>query len=157
MPALRDRHGDIPVLVERLVLRLAERHQRVIDVIPTPVMDQLCAYEWPGNVRELENVLERALITAADRTLRLADTLAPQMVEAGPLAANVVLADVERAHIIRILQARSWRIEGTRGAAIALGLKPSTLRSRMRKLGIQRGAHDVPQELTPALEHPLLG
>ena len=143
MPPLRERHGDIPVLVERLVTRLAERHRRQIDVIPALVLDQLCAYEWPGNVRELENVLERAVITTADRMLRLAEPLSPQTIEAGPVAGTVMLVDVERAHITRILQARGWRIEGMRGAAAALGLKPSTLRSRMRKLGIHRAANDL--------------
>jgi formate hydrogenlyase transcriptional activator len=158
MPPLRDRHGDVPVLVERLVLRLAERHRRAIDVIPTAVLDQLSAYDWPGNVRELENVLERAVITSADRTLRLAEPLSRQMmVEAGPFAAHIALADVERAHIIRILQTRGWRIEGTRGAAAALGLKPSTLRSRMRKLGIHRATNDLAQDTAPGIEHPLLG
>jgi formate hydrogenlyase transcriptional activator len=157
MPPLRDRHGDVPVLVDRLVMRLAERHQRAIDVIPPTVLDQLCAYDWPGNVRELENVLERAVITSGDHTLRLAEPLSRQMVEAGPFTAHVALADVERAHIIRILQARGWRIEGTRGAATALGLKPSTLRSRMRKLGIHRAANDLADEMTPGIEHPLLG
>jgi transcriptional regulator with GAF, ATPase, and Fis domain len=157
MPPLRDRHGDVPVLVDRLVMRLAERHQRAIDVIPPAVLDQLCAYDWPGNVRELENVLERAVITTGDRTLRLAEPLSRQMIEAGPLISHVALADVERAHIIRILQARGWRIEGTRGAATALGLKPSTLRSRMRKLGIHRATNDLAHEIAPGNEHPLLG
>jgi formate hydrogenlyase transcriptional activator len=157
MPPLRDRHGDVPVLVERLVVRLAERHQRAIDVIPPAVLDQLDAYDWPGNVRELENVLERAVITAADRTLRLAEPLSPQMADAAPAVSHIALADVERAHIIRILQARGWRIEGARGAAAALGLKPSTLRSRMRKLGIHRAASDVAHEMAPRIGHPLLG
>jgi formate hydrogenlyase transcriptional activator len=157
MPPLRERHGDIPVLVDRLVARLAERHRRQIDVIPTVVLDQLCAYDWPGNVRELENVLERAVITTADRMLRLAEPLSPQTSEAGPVAGTVMLVDVERAHITRILQARGWRIEGMRGAAAALGLKPSTLRSRMRKLGIHRAGHDLGQEIQYGIEHPLLG
>ena len=157
MPPLRDRHGDVPVLVERLVMRLSERHQRAIDVIPPALLDQLAAYDWPGNVRELENVLERAVITAADRTLRLAEPLSPQMADAVPAASHIVLADVERAHIIRILQARGWRIEGVRGAAAALGLKPSTLRSRMRKLGIHRAAGEVAHEMVPRIGHPLLG
>jgi formate hydrogenlyase transcriptional activator len=157
MPPLRERHGDIPVLVERLVTRLAERHRRQIDVIPTIVLDQLCAYEWPGNVRELENVLERAVITTADRMLRLAEPLSPQTIESGPVAATVMLVDVERAHITRILQARGWRIEGMRGAAAALGLKPSTLRSRMRKLGIHRAASELAEDIPRGIEHPLLG
>jgi transcriptional regulator with GAF, ATPase, and Fis domain len=68
-----------------------------------------------------------------------------------------MLADVERAHITRILQARGWRIEGLRGAATALGLKPSTLRSRMRKLGIHRAANELTPEIPYGVEHPLLG
>jgi formate hydrogenlyase transcriptional activator len=155
MPPLRERHGDIPILVDYLVTRLAERHQRRIDVVPPSVMDQLCSYEWPGNVRELENVLERAVITAADGTLRLCDPLcAPAVETMGAEPMSTMLVDVERAHILRILESRAWRIEGRRGAAAALGLKPSTLRSRMRKLGIHRGVSPLGagQPLTP--DHP---
>ena len=137
MPPLRDRREDIPLLADWLVQRLARRHHRTLDAIPAQVLAQLAAYDWPGNVRELENVLERAMIVSPDTTLCLLDTL-----QAGPsqLMAEVPtrLVDVERQHIARILRSSEWRIEGSHGAAAALGLKPSTLRSRMRKLGLRR-------------------
>jgi transcriptional regulator with GAF, ATPase, and Fis domain len=138
MPALRERKPDIHLLVHHLVKRLAERHHRQIDVIPQPVLDSLIAYDWPGNVRELENVLERAVITSPDATLRLLDPLTSDAVDLPAPAPTSTLMDVERAHILRVLQSTSWRIEGPRGAASTLGLKPSTLRSRMRKLGVCR-------------------
>jgi transcriptional regulator with GAF, ATPase, and Fis domain len=138
MPPLRQRRSDIPALTQHLIKRLGQRHHRHIDTIPRPVLDTLIAYDWPGNVRELENVLERAIITTPDSTLRLLEPPASDPLDVLPAAATSMLVDVERAHILRVLQATAWRIEGSRGAAVALGLKPSTLRSRMRKLGVNR-------------------
>ena len=143
MPPLRERKSDIPELTRRLVDRLARKHHRVIDDIPPKVVETLAAYDWPGNVRELENVLERTVITTPDRTLRLTEPLAPEPLDVLPGAPTTILTDVERAHILRILRSSGWRIEGPRGAASALGLRPSTLRSRMRKLGIRRGASEA--------------
>jgi formate hydrogenlyase transcriptional activator len=138
MPPLRERQTDIPALVQHLVKRLSEKHQRRIDSIPPVDLEILAAYDWPGNVRELENVLERAIITTPDTTLRLLEPLTPEALDAVPSAPTTMLVDVERAHILRVLYSTGWRIEGPRGAAAVLGLKPSTLRSRMRKLGIRR-------------------
>ncbi|MBP7569944.1 MAG: sigma 54-interacting transcriptional regulator [Acidobacteria bacterium] len=137
MPPLRDRRQDIPPLVYHLVRRFAERHRRRIDVVPRPVLDSLVAYDWPGNVRELENVLERAIISSDHSTLQLLEPLTPDTID-DPWHPPGRLADVERSHILRVLHACEWRIEGARGAASVLGLKPSTLRSRMRKLGVKR-------------------
>jgi formate hydrogenlyase transcriptional activator len=138
VPPLRDRRVDIPRLVEHLVAQLAARNGKRITEVPDALLQELQAYDWPGNVRELENVLERAVITATDRTLRLAEPL--QRLDPAPLdrPASDALVDVERAHILRILSVKHWRIEGRGGAADTLGLKPSTLRSRMRKLDIVR-------------------
>ena len=94
-------------------------------------------------MRELENVLERAIITTPDSTLRLLEPLTSEMLDAVPGAPTTMLVDVERAHILRVLHASAWRIEGSRGAAALLGLKPSTLRSRMRKLGVRRTPSDA--------------
>jgi len=138
MPTLRDRQSDIPALAKHLMTRLAEKHHRRIDVIPQLVLDTLTAYEWPGNIRELENVLERAIITSPNTTLVLSEPLSVEALDTLPGTIISRLEDVERAHILRVLHANAWRIEGTRGAAITLGLKPSTLRSRMRKLGVRR-------------------
>jgi transcriptional regulator with GAF, ATPase, and Fis domain len=149
MPPLRQRRSDIPALAQYAVRCLSQRHHRQIDTIPRLVLDALTAYDWPGNVRELENVLERAIITAPDSTLRLLEPLVPEMLEAAPAAPTGMLVDVERAHILRVLQSTAWRIEGSRGAAAALGLKPSTLRSRMRKLGVKR-SHSEPELCLPS-------
>ena len=143
IPPLRDRQDDIALLTEHLVDRLAQKHHKRIDMVPRQLVEHLAAYDWPGNVRELENVLERAIITTPDTTLRLLEPLAAETLEVLPAAPTTVLVDVERAHILRVLHASGWRIEGPRGAAVALGLKPSTLRSRMRKLGVRRGGAEA--------------
>jgi formate hydrogenlyase transcriptional activator len=140
MPSLRERQGDIPILTEHLVRRLAERHHRRVGPIPRHVHDTLLAYDWPGNIRELENVLERAIIAMPDSTLQLLEALTSETHDLMPDAPTTLMVDVERAHILRVLHASAWRIEGSSGAALALGLKPSTLRSRMRKLGLRRAA-----------------
>ncbi len=137
MPALRERPADIPILARYLVDRFAGKHRRRIDEIPSAVFDALAAHHWPGNIRELENVLERAIITTPGPVLRLPGPLQSDPVD-GPALPFTRLADVERAHILRMLDEAGWRIEGPLGAAKALDLKPSTLRSRMRKLGIRR-------------------
>ena len=139
MPPLRERRSDIEVLADHLVKRLAQKHRRQIDAVPRPLVETLIAYEWPGNVRELENVLERAIITTPDSTLRLSEPLLSDLLDVLPGGPTSMLVDVERGHILRVLHACGWRIEGPQGAALILGLKPSTLRSRMRKLGLRRG------------------
>jgi formate hydrogenlyase transcriptional activator len=138
LPPLRERQSDIPALTQHLVTRLSQKHHRRIEAIPRPVLDTLIAYDWPGNVRELENVVERAIITSPDATLRLLEPLTLEALDVLPAAPTSMLVDVERAYILRVLNATAWRVEGPRGAAVTLGLKPSTLRSRMRKLGVKR-------------------
>jgi formate hydrogenlyase transcriptional activator len=138
MPSLRERQSDIPILTEHLIKRLAEKHQRRVGAIPPPVLDALVAYDWPGNIRELENVIERAIIAMPGSTLHLLEALTPEVSGGPPDAPTNLMIDVERAHILRMLHASAWRIEGPRGAALALGLKASTLRTRMRKLGVRR-------------------
>ena len=138
LPPLRERPGDLLLLTRHLVERLSRKYDRRIEVIPHAVLEALEVYDWPGNVRELENVLERAVI-ASEHTLSLAEPLGRSQLD--PVHAEIPsldLHDVERAHVMRVLGLRSWRIEGKYGAAAALGLRPSTLRSRMRKLGISR-------------------
>jgi transcriptional regulator with GAF, ATPase, and Fis domain len=105
----------------------------------------------------LENVLERALIATSGSTLRLDDSQSPtpSMPEASTALSCTNLAEVQRAHIMRLLTARAWQIEGPRGAAAALGLKPSTLRSRMRKLGVRRTGPDISAR-TMAVASPCL-
>jgi transcriptional regulator with GAF, ATPase, and Fis domain len=135
IPPLRDRRADIPVLVRQLVSRFGARYGRDVEV-PPEVMRTLQRHHWPGNVRELENVLERAVILNRDGVLRL------DRIELSPSndATSDLLDDVERTHIVRILARVHWRIEGEGGAAHVLGLKASTLRSLMQRLGIRRPA-----------------
>jgi formate hydrogenlyase transcriptional activator len=137
IPSLRDRREDIPQLVEHLVRRLSRAFNKRIDVIPAYVMQTLEAYDWPGNVRELENVLQRAIILSPGTTLALGDAWMPAPQPAS-IGSGVTLLEIEKRHIRTMLDTTRWRIEGGGGAAQLLGLKPSTLRSRMLKLGIAR-------------------
>jgi len=139
LPPLRQRHGDIPLLAHRFIRRFAERQGKRIDNVPQSVMDQLSAYQWPGNVRELQNVLERAVITTSGNTLRLAELLNnPAEKLDRRRQSSGTLQDVEKEYIQRTLMYANWRIEGENGASSILGMPPSTLRARMRKLGIKR-------------------
>jgi formate hydrogenlyase transcriptional activator len=141
LPALRERRTDIPQLVEHLVDRFGRALSKRIDAIPPEVMHILETYDWPGNVRELENVIQRAIILSTGPTLSLGEAWVP-MREPVPSGESDTLLEIERRHILKVLETSAWRIEGKRGAAHVLGLKPSTLRSRMAKLGIVRaGAH----------------
>ncbi len=136
VPPLRHRRGDIPALVRHVLDRLTKSLSKTIDDIPAQVMGILESYDWPGNIRELENVLQRAIILSPGRTLALGEAWMPSTAAADIQGATLV--DVERRHIRNVLDTSRWRIEGMGGAAQVLGLKPSTLRSRMLKLGIAR-------------------
>jgi transcriptional regulator with GAF, ATPase, and Fis domain len=138
LPALRQRREDIPALVRHLVARLGQTLRKRIDTIPDDAIAALQAHEWPGNVRELENVLQRAIILSKTGVLTTRDVWMPVGDYAGAAADSRTLLDVERRHILRVLDDVRWRIEGPGGAAQLLGLKPSTLRSRMIKLAIAR-------------------
>jgi transcriptional regulator with GAF, ATPase, and Fis domain len=133
LPPLRDRREDIPLLVWSIIERRQAALGHRIDTVPKRVMDALMRYGWPGNVRELQNVIERALILSPGSALKLEEPLA-----APTRPTPDRLDDVEREHILRVLERCSWRINGTGNAAAVLGLEPSTLRSRMQKLGIRR-------------------
>ncbi|NNE47806.1 MAG: sigma 54-interacting transcriptional regulator [Rhodothermales bacterium] len=145
VPPLRDRREDIPLLTAFFLQRLRGRIGKRIDQIAPETVDQLAAYAWPGNVRELTNVLERAMITSSGSTLKLDghSTLLPAspiaLKDAGEDASiGRTLEEVERDYIQSVCDTCGWRIRGTGGAAEVLGLHPSTLRSRMKKLGIRR-------------------
>jgi len=137
LPPLRERPEDIRLLIRHLV----DKHQKVlgktIEKVATSTLDALCAYCWPGNVRELENVVERAIILSSGPTLCLEENvfeLPPNAPETSVRETSVRLTDVERAHIERVLRECRGRIKGRGGAAERLGLEPSTLRSRMKRL-----------------------
>jgi transcriptional regulator with GAF, ATPase, and Fis domain len=143
-PPLRTRRGDVPLLIRHFVDQLSARYRKRIHTIPMTTMQQLEASDWPGNVRELEHVIERAMIMSTDGVLQLAELLTGPADEASQSLSVTRLSDVERQHIERILSMTAWRVEGRAGAASALGLRPSTLRSRMLKLGIRRPGQYAP-------------
>jgi len=138
VPSLRDRREDIGPLVRYLVRRLARSLRKTIETVPPHVLRALESYDWPGNIRELENVLQRAIILSPGTTLTLGDAWVMSPPPAPPPLVNMTLVELERHHIRAVLESTRWRIEGGSGAAQQLGLKPSTLRSRMLKLGIAR-------------------
>jgi chemotaxis protein methyltransferase CheR len=135
MPPLRDRMDDIPLLVDFYVQKISKRLGKSIKSIPTIVMNTLQNYHWPGNVRELENVLERAVINSSGPKLRLVDELKKSHKE-DFITAQKTLDEVERDYIVQVLEQTQWKVSGKNGAAEILGLDRSTLRARMRKLGI---------------------
>jgi len=134
MPPLRDRLDDIPLLVDFYIKKISKRMGKSIEIIPAIVMNALQNYHWPGNVRELENVLERAVINSSTPKLRLVDELNTEKKNLS--SKQKTLEVVERDHIVRILEQTQWKVSGKNGAAEILGLNRSTLRARMRKLGI---------------------
>ncbi len=136
MPPLRDRREDIPQLVRYLAQKYARRMNKRIESIPAETLDALTRYHWPGNVRELENLIERAVILSAGPALRvpLAELKPPEAATEG----LVTLEAAERQHILRALEETNWVLGGPRGAATRLGMKRTTLQSRMSKLGITR-------------------
>jgi len=139
VPPLRKRQSDIALLVQRFIEQFAEKQGKRIAKVPQALMDQLLAYHWPGNIRELQNVIERAVIITPGDTLRLAEILVkqdPSLESTHQI--NGTLQEVEKGHILRTLEHTNWRIEGDNGASKILGVAPSTLRARMRKLGIKR-------------------
>jgi len=111
---------------------------KTITSVPKTIMDRLLAYSWPGNVRELKNVIERAVIITNGTTLTMMSEFKLEKETAGPKPQGKGLADMEYQFILETLEKTRWKIEGPSGAAQILGLKPSTLRYRMKKLGIQR-------------------
>jgi formate hydrogenlyase transcriptional activator len=139
LPPLRQRGDDIPLLARAFTERFAKRLGKTIDSIPHDVIEAFQSYHWPGNIRELQNVIERAVILARGSVLHVDEPLDVAAAETTPLAhVKSTLEEVERRHITRTLEEASWKISGEGGAAEALGLNPSTLRARMRKLGIKR-------------------
>ncbi len=134
VPPLRDRREDIPLFVQAFIDEMAPTMGKRIDGIDPASMATLAAYAWPGNVRELRNVVERAMILASSPVLRVdgPPTLAADT-ERGSNPGTAV-----RDELLRVLEETGWRIRGAQGAAARLGLKPSTLESRMKKLGVAR-------------------
>jgi len=140
VPPLRDRAGDIPMLAHYFAQKHAQRMNRRIETIPHEALDALSKWPWPGNVRELENLIERAVILSAGPVLRVPLAELRSMDETGGQdeGNGTTLEGAEREHIMRILRETKGVIAGPTGAAARLGLKRTTLNSKMRKLGINR-------------------
>lgn len=138
-PPLRDRKEDIPLLVKHFVNKYEGKMGKQISSIPAKVIDALMLYDWPGNIRELENLVERALILCPGNILEYGDWIpAAKITTTNGKAALHKLDDVEREHIIAVLEKTNWKVSGEKGAAKILGLNPTTLEARMKKMGIQR-------------------
>lgn len=136
MPPVRQRKEDVPLLIEHFAATYAKKFGKTILSVSPRTMHSLQAYSWPGNVRELANVIERAVIHSHGSSLQIVDQF--EQLSADVLPPTQTLEEVERDYIVRTLENTGWRIEGPFGAAKILGLNPSTLRTRMVKLGIQR-------------------
>jgi len=154
LPPLRERPEDIPLLVHYFVARYAAKIGRQVSRVPREVMQRLVAYAWPGNIRELENVIERAMILSPGPGLVLEPGMLPTVSNSTPVTVTTepdasdspvdsfTLEQAERNHIISVLKRTQWQIEGPQGAARVLQIRPSTLRSRIKKLGIHRSAEE---------------
>ena len=129
---MRERKEDIPLLVLAFVQDLSSRMGKHVLKVPPRVMEALERHDWPGNIRELRNVIERGVILSAGDTLQLAPLGESEQLTREP----ATLAEAQHQHILKTLERTAWRIKGPHGAAQLLGLKPGTLYSRMRKLGI---------------------
>jgi transcriptional regulator with GAF, ATPase, and Fis domain len=166
IPPLRARVEDIPLLIQDVVHKRARRLGRRVQTVDPQSLSELSNYAWPGNIRELENLVERALVMQDAPVLKITTdylgTTAPaeraalaaaaadpgattRTTLAGPVDFDDTLSTglhvVQRDHILRVLDATHWVIEGSHGAALKLGLKPATLRHRMKKLGISRAVN----------------
>ena len=141
VPPLRERRDDIPGLVRHFAAKAARKLGRTVDGISPAFVKRASAYDWPGNIRELENLVERASIMSNGAVLdaiELFSQASPSEKAPSVSAGDATLEEIERAHIRRVLERTRWVIEGERGAARILGLNPSTLRGRLRKLGIRK-------------------
>jgi len=156
LPPLRERTVDIPLLMQFFVQKYAAKVGRQVNAIEGKTIDRLLQYDWPGNIRELENVVERALILSSAPLLSIGEDVLPVTTQATvrppPKRAAAVtdpvsraspdgaidLDSVQREHILTTLRQTDWVVEGRQGAALKLGMKPATLRHRMKKLGISR-------------------
>jgi formate hydrogenlyase transcriptional activator len=137
-PALRERQEDIPPLVRYFTQKFARRMNKHIETIPSDTMTTLSRYHWPGNIRELENFVERAVILSRGSNLEVPLAELKQRRTATESPGLRTLEEAEREHIRRALEQANWHVGGPSGAAAKLGMKRTTLQSKMAKLGIER-------------------
>jgi formate hydrogenlyase transcriptional activator len=135
MPPLTDRRTDIPILVRHFVQKFSRRMNKQIETIPTATMTALVNWEWPGNVRELENLMERSVILSEGRILNVPMA---EVANNGIADSDGTLESLERQYIIRVLRESQGVIAGPHGAAVRLGMKRTTLQSRILKMKISR-------------------
>jgi DNA-binding NtrC family response regulator len=140
VPALRERRDDIPLLVNFFLSKFAKKLGKEVRGVSQKSIDGLLKYDWPGNVRELQNIVERAVVLASGAIVHIDESMMRpgETVQESTLD---TLETAERNHILRALNETHWVVHGKKGAAEILGINPSTLRSRMDKLGIKRAAH----------------
>lgn len=139
-PPLRERKEDIPLLVNHFCQKHEGKIGKKITDIQPKVMDALMNYNWPGNIRELENIIERAMILSRNETLEYGEWVPAEknLPEKTSTASSIKLEDVEKEHIVEVLKKTNWKVSGEKGAAKILGLNPTTLEARMKKMGIKR-------------------
>jgi formate hydrogenlyase transcriptional activator len=145
VPALRERTEDIPSLVRHFAQHFARNMKKQIDTISSETMSALVRYPWPGNIREMQNVIERAVILSRGPVLHVPSSdLKSRIPEAGDTNGSATLEEVERKHILSVLEQTNWVFAGPNGAAARLGIKRPTLQFRMQKLGIARPQRSIP-------------
>ncbi len=146
VPALRDRRSDIPQLVTAFLQQSAQRMGKPVRFVSRETMSLLMDYSWPGNIRELQNVIERGVVLSRGSTLKLGVDLLPMEASDAGIEPRVIaetkdsdsLEEIQRRHVLRVLEKTGWKISGPRGAGAILDIHPNTLRSLMHRLGIQR-------------------
>jgi formate hydrogenlyase transcriptional activator len=136
LPPLRERPEDIPLFVTHFVNHYCSKVGKRFDKIPRKIIEQLRSYSWPGNIREMDNIISRAVIISEEGKLQVQLPDSPRSREAGQKS----LREMEKTFILQTLEDSDWKIEGKAGAAVKLDLRPSTLRNKMKKLGIRRPA-----------------
>ncbi len=138
IPPLRDRKEDIPILVNYFINKFSRKVGKKIEIVSQSMIEQMIEYSWPGNVRELENVIERAVITNEGSKLILNEMLPKTISNIDEEGGYSTLEDIEKQHIIKVLEKTNWQVSGEKGAAKILGIKRTTLEARMKKLNIQK-------------------
>jgi transcriptional regulator with GAF, ATPase, and Fis domain len=137
LPPLRERREDIPLVAKYFTAKYATQAGRRITTVSKKTLNTLTAYDWPGNVRELQNIIERAVLLSPGPELELGDWFR-QPTDSPDASGVTTLHDLQRAHILKVLERTGWKVSGEGGAAKILGLKPTTLHARMAKLHIRR-------------------
>jgi len=138
VPPLRERKEDIPLLVDRIVQQNSKKLGSKINKISNSELEVLQNYSWPGNIRELENVITRSLITSTGKTLKIETFKEEQNLPITGTDLHKLLLETEQKYVMKALEQTGWKIQGPHGAAKLLGIKPTTLRDRMKKIGIKR-------------------